>query len=155
MPRTRQDDPEVEQHVDTYVPVPIDDVYDDYVEGDHPTENPDGVTNSIPDYTPKTQEEKAALLNVGMVETIDTGLEGYPVDEGRDLENEFYQAHGFRREEHGDEDAPLPNEPEGGFYAAHGYIRRDDDGDHTARSRQGRRGGHRSGSELNRSEELA
>jgi len=148
MPRTRQDDPEVEQHVDTYVPVPIDDVYDDYVEGDHPTENPDGVTNSVPDYTPKTQEEKAALLNVGMVQVVDTGLEGYPVGD-RDLENEFYQAHGFRRPDHEDEDAPLPNEPEGGFYAAHGY-RRDTDGQDSTRSRPGGRRGQRSQPDLDR-----
>lgn len=42
--------------------------------GDHePTANPDGVTNSIPDYFPKTQEEKAALLGVEMAEVVDTG----------------------------------------------------------------------------------
>ena len=124
MPRTRQDDPEVEQHVDTYVPVPIDDVYDDYVEGDHPTENPDGVTNSVPDYSPKTQEEKAELLGVDFAEPVETAWdEGYPVDAGRDLENEFYQSHGFRRPDHENETAPLPNEPEGGFFAAHGYRR--------------------------------
>lgn len=49
-----------------------------WVEGDHPTHNPDGVTVSNVDYTPKTQEEKAKLLGVQMVEVIDTGLEPYP-----------------------------------------------------------------------------
>jgi hypothetical protein len=43
---------------------------DVWIEGDHPTENPDGVTNSNHDYSPKTQEEKAALLGVEMVEPI-------------------------------------------------------------------------------------
>ena len=125
MPRTRQDEPEVEQYVDTYVPAPIDDVYEDFVEGDHPTENPDGVTVSNPDYSPKTQEEKAALLNVEMVDVIDVPPnEGYPVEEETDPEADFYQAHGFRR----DAKVATPHEgsgadPEAGFYAAHGYRR--------------------------------
>jgi hypothetical protein len=53
MPGTRQDDPEAEQHVDTNVPAPA--VYDDYVEGDHPTEN--GRRDQFDSRTPKTQEE--------------------------------------------------------------------------------------------------
>jgi hypothetical protein len=54
---------------------------DVWVEGDHPTDNPDGVTNSNHDYWPKTQEEKAELLGVEMVEPIDPDapvLEGHP-----------------------------------------------------------------------------
>lgn len=39
--------------------------------GDHPTANPDGVTNSIPDYFPKTQEEKAELLGVEFAASVD------------------------------------------------------------------------------------
>lgn len=40
--------------------------------GDHPpTANPDGVTNSIPDYYPKTQEEKAELLGVEFAVPVD------------------------------------------------------------------------------------
>lgn len=42
-----------------------------WVEGDHPTDNPDGVTNSNHDYTPKTQEEKAQLLGVQMSEVVE------------------------------------------------------------------------------------
>ena len=44
---------------------------DVWIEGDHPTDNPDGVTNSNHDYWPKTQEEKAELLGVEMVEPMD------------------------------------------------------------------------------------
>lgn len=54
---------------------------DVWIEGDHPTDNPDGVTNSNHDYTPKTQEEKATLLGVEMVEPIDPTVplpEGHP-----------------------------------------------------------------------------
>ena len=55
---------------------------DVWVEGDHPTENPDGVTNSNHDYWPKTQEEKAELLGVEMVDPIDLPLdEPYPEGE--------------------------------------------------------------------------
>ena len=51
-----------------------------WIEGDHPTENPDGVTNSNVDYWPKSQEEKAAFLGVEMVETIDLDPnEPYPI----------------------------------------------------------------------------
>ena len=42
-----------------------------WVEGDHPTDNPDGVTNSNHDYYPKTQEEKAEILGVDMVDPVD------------------------------------------------------------------------------------
>ena len=46
--------------------------YDQYwIEGDHPTANPDGVTMSNVDYTPKTQEEKAALIRVEFVDVVD------------------------------------------------------------------------------------
>jgi hypothetical protein len=48
---------------------------DVWIEGDHPTENPDGVTNSNHDYWPKTQEEKAELLGVEMVDPVDTQLD--------------------------------------------------------------------------------
>lgn len=41
-----------------------------WVEGDHPTHNPDGVTISNVDYWPKTQEEKAEALQVAMVEIV-------------------------------------------------------------------------------------
>ena len=44
---------------------------DVWIEGDHPTANPDGVTNSNVDYMPKTQEEKAEMLGVPMVEPLD------------------------------------------------------------------------------------
>lgn len=59
------------------------------VEGDHPTANPDGVTNSIPDYYPKTQEEKAALLGVTFATTLDVVPDepypdGDPLVEGED-----------------------------------------------------------------------
>lgn len=64
-----------------------------WVEGDHPTENPDGVTNSNVDYSPKTQEEKAVLLGVEMVDPVDTAPEepygtdndGEPLSEGEAL----------------------------------------------------------------------
>ena len=47
--------------------------------GDHPTHNPDGVTNSNHDYWPKTQEEKAERLLVEMVTIVNTDLdEPYP-----------------------------------------------------------------------------
>jgi len=46
-----------------------------WIEGDHPTENPDGVTNSNVDYSPKTQEEKAVLLGVEMVDPVDIAPE--------------------------------------------------------------------------------
>lgn len=52
---------------------------DVWIEGDHPTDNPDGVTVSNHDYWPKTQEEKAELLGVEMVEPIDPDA---PVPEG-------------------------------------------------------------------------
>lgn len=42
-----------------------------WIEGDHPTDNPDGVTHSNVDYWPKTQEEKAEGLGVDMVEVLD------------------------------------------------------------------------------------
>lgn len=42
-----------------------------WIEGDHPTANPDGVTVSNYDYVPKTQEEKADLLDVDMVQVTD------------------------------------------------------------------------------------
>jgi hypothetical protein len=59
---------------------------DVWVEGDHPTDNPDGVTNSNHDYWPKTQEEKAELLGVEMVEPMDLGRdEKWP--EGRQWES--------------------------------------------------------------------
>jgi len=52
----------------------------EWIEGDHPTENPDGVTNSNVDYMPKAQEEKAEMLGVPMVETITLDPhEPYPV----------------------------------------------------------------------------
>lgn len=41
-----------------------------WVEGDHPTDNPDGVTVSNVDYWPKTQEEKAEALLVDMVRPV-------------------------------------------------------------------------------------
>ena len=44
---------------------------DVWIEGDHPTDNPDGVTVSNHDYWPKTQEEKAELLGVEMVEPME------------------------------------------------------------------------------------
>lgn len=49
-----------------------------WIEGDHPTDNPDGVTNSNHDYTPKTQEEKAKLLGVQMAENANFEDEEYP-----------------------------------------------------------------------------
>lgn len=63
---------------------------DVWIEGDHPTDNPDGVTNSNHDYWPKTQEEKAAALGVEMAvpvsEAIDTGpTEPYPSGNPPDL----------------------------------------------------------------------
>lgn len=71
-----------------------------WVEGDHPTANPDGVTVSNVDYTPKTQEEKAALIHVEMVEVVEVEpTEPYPTG-GPTLEDDdenFYQAHGYRR----------------------------------------------------------
>jgi hypothetical protein len=56
-------------------------IAEQFVEGDHPTDNPDGVTVSNVDYTPKTQEEKAELLRVEMVEVTNLDLdptEPYP-----------------------------------------------------------------------------
>lgn len=62
-----------------------------WIEGDHPTENPDGVTNSNVDYSPKCQEEKAELLGVEMVDPVDTApdepyREGNAADETRAFE---------------------------------------------------------------------
>jgi hypothetical protein len=55
---------------------------DVWIEGDHPTDNPDGVTVSNHDYWPKTQEEKAELLGVEMVDPIEVPLdEPYPEGE--------------------------------------------------------------------------
>jgi len=118
------DAPEVEPQIDGYVPTPIPNVYSVYVVGNHPTTNPHGVTTSVPDYTPKTWEEKAALVAVIPVDVMETAWdEPYPVGGGHDEEYHFYQSHGFRRPDHENETAPLPNEPEGGFFAAHGYRR--------------------------------
>src|SRR3954468_7952610 len=48
-------------------------------EGNHPTANPDGVTNSSDDYTPRTQEEKAELLGVDFATPVDVAAdEPYP-----------------------------------------------------------------------------
>jgi hypothetical protein len=75
------------------LPINLDDLVPAYVptvatwvEGDHPTANPDGVTVSNVDYSPKTQEEKAALLHVEMVQVLDVAPaapypEGTPADE--------------------------------------------------------------------------
>lgn len=49
-------------------PRPVDQFW---IEGDHPTANPDGVTVSNVDYSPKTQEEKAELIRVEMVAVVD------------------------------------------------------------------------------------
>ena len=64
---------------------------DTWVEGDHPTDNPDGVTNSNVDYYPKTQEEKAERLGVEMVTVIDV-LEGEPYPEGDPPDEEDREA---------------------------------------------------------------
>ena len=76
--------PRPEDLVRAYVPLT-----EQYIEGDHPTANPDGVTNSNVDYSPKTQEEKAELLHVEMVEPVETAPEepypegGGPTEEDR------------------------------------------------------------------------
>lgn len=62
-----------------------------WVEGDHPTANPDGVTNSNVDYSPKTQEEKAALLHVEMVQPVDIAPEA-PYPEGSPTDEEARRA---------------------------------------------------------------
>lgn len=60
--------------IGAYAPPP-----DVWIEGDHPTHNPDGVTNSNHDYWPKTQEEKAERLLVEMVELLELEIdEPYP-----------------------------------------------------------------------------
>jgi hypothetical protein len=60
-----------------------------YTEGDHPTENPDGVTNSTDDYSPKTQEEKAALLDVEFATPVEVAPnEPYPTAAPPDPEPE-------------------------------------------------------------------
>jgi len=66
---------------EAYVPAIGEPEPDEWVEGDHPTENPDGVTNSNEDYYPKTQEEKAALLGVEMVDPVEIAPEE-PYPEG-------------------------------------------------------------------------
>ena len=50
-------------------------------EGDHPpTHNPDGVTMSSIDYVPKTQEEKAELMEVEFAQPIEGGPnDPYPI----------------------------------------------------------------------------
>ena len=63
-----------------------------WIEGDHgETHNPDGVTVSNHDYWPKTQEEKAELMNVEMSEIIDVPEneaypDGAPMDEAGRVE---------------------------------------------------------------------
>jgi len=52
------------------------------VEGDHPTANPDGVTNSIPDYYPKSQEEKAELLGVQFATPVELGPDEPYIEQG-------------------------------------------------------------------------
>ena len=42
---------------------------------DHPTGNPDGITNATDNYAPRTQEEKAALLGVEMVAPVEIAPE--------------------------------------------------------------------------------
>ena len=70
--------PTKEDLTQSYVPVA-----EPWVEGDHPTDNPDGVTVSNVDYSPKTQEEKAELLFVEMVEPVETAPEEpYPLGDG-------------------------------------------------------------------------
>ena len=59
---------------------------DTWVEGNHPTANPDGVTVSNVDYWPKTQEEKAERLLVEMVEVIEIDPE-QPYPEGKPWED--------------------------------------------------------------------
>lgn len=51
---------------------------DVWIEGDHPTANPDGVTNSNHDYYPKTQEEKAELLDVPFAPAISNVVQIQP-----------------------------------------------------------------------------
>jgi hypothetical protein len=63
---------------------------DVWIEGDHPTDNPDGVTNSNVDYYPKTQEEKAEMLGVEMVVPMNLGRdeawpEGEPWESREDM----------------------------------------------------------------------
>jgi len=88
------------------------DITDDYVEGDHPTKNPDGVTVSNHDYTPKTQEEKAGMVRVPFADPIEGNPEEpYPTGDSwvEQYDENFYQAHGYRREGKGE---PPENEPE-------------------------------------------
>jgi hypothetical protein len=53
---------------------------DTWIEGDHPTANPDGVTNSNHDYYPKTQEEKAELLDVPFAPSVDNVVDIQPTE---------------------------------------------------------------------------
>jgi hypothetical protein len=54
-----------------------------FVEGDHPTHNPDGVANSNVDYWPKTQEEKAERMLVEMAEISNADIaSNQPYPEG-------------------------------------------------------------------------
>lgn len=66
---------------------------DDWVIGDHPTANPDGVTTSNVDYWPKSQEEKAELLGVQFATPIDTGDAPYPTGDPADEEDRESMLH--------------------------------------------------------------
>lgn len=74
--------PKPEDLTRSYVPLA-----EEFVVGDHPTANPDGVTVSNVDYTPKTQEEKAELLHVEMVQPVEVAAEEpYPTGHPQDWE---------------------------------------------------------------------
>jgi hypothetical protein len=67
--------------------VPLD---QQWTTGDHPTANPDGVTVSNHDYLPKTQEEKADMLDVPFAPALDNVVtvdptEPYPSGSPPDL----------------------------------------------------------------------
>jgi len=65
---------------------------DSWIEGDHPTDNPDGVTVSNTDYWPKTQEEKAARLDVPMAQDVDVSPDApYPIGDPINEEQAFEQ----------------------------------------------------------------
>jgi len=55
-----------------------------WITGDHPTQNPDGVTVSNVDYWPKTQEEKAEFLGVAFAAPVNVP-ENEPYPDGQPL----------------------------------------------------------------------
>ncbi len=85
---------------EAYIPAigaPPEDVW---VMGNHPTHNPDGVTNSNVDYYPKTQEEKAERIEVEMVELTNVDPnEPYPEGDPPNMEDAVRLTHELHTEQ--------------------------------------------------------